>query len=146
MTPQIQPMTAIAYEPWLSLWADYLGTQFTSMEADVHPGTFARLNDPQSSLQGLVAIKDKPVGFAHFYFHASTYSLAPACTLDDLYVAPECRGQGVARQLIEAVAARAREAGAYVLHWKTRDSNLSAISLYDKIGSRSGFLSYRLDL
>jgi len=146
MTVQIKPITAIAYEPWLSLWAGYLGAQFEAMGADVHQGTFARLHDPQSSLQGVVAIHDKPVGLAHFYLHPSIYSLAPACTLDDLYVAPDCRGQGVARQLIEAVVAQARQAGAYVLHWKTRDSNLGAISLYDKIGSRTGFLSYRLDL
>jgi GNAT superfamily N-acetyltransferase len=146
MSPEILHVHAIAYDQWLSLWSGYLGDKFGTIDPAVHQGTFARLRDPQSRLRGFVAVSEVPIGFAHFYFHPSTYSLAPACTLDDLYVTPESRGQGTARKLIDAVAAQARSSGAHVLHWKTRESNASAIALYDKVAARSGYVSYHLDL
>ena len=41
------------------------------------------------------------VGITHFLVHASTTS-ADVCYLQDLFTAPEARGQGVARALIAA--------------------------------------------
>jgi GNAT superfamily N-acetyltransferase len=46
------------------------------------------------------------IGLTHYLFHASTWSPA-VCYLQDLFVAEEARGQGLAQALITAVAARA---------------------------------------
>jgi GNAT superfamily N-acetyltransferase len=146
MNAKIVDASAISYDEWLSMWASYVGGQFEHMECAVHQGIFARLRDSSSQLQGLVAVAEVPIGFAHFYLHPSTYSLASACTLDDLYVAPAARRQGIARKLIQAVAAQAHSAGAYVLHWKTHETNAAAIKLYETITSRTNYVSYRLEL
>jgi GNAT superfamily N-acetyltransferase len=69
------------------------------------------------------------VGLAHFLFHTSTWA-PQACYLQDLYTAPEARGHGVARALIDAVAAKAREAGATRYYWLTRENNAAARVLY----------------
>ena len=86
------------------------------------------------------------LGFAHFYFHPSTFSLAPACMLEDLYVVPSARGQGVARQLIATVAQEARARGACKVHWKTRESNSVARALYEKLAVRSDYVPYSMAL
>lgn len=81
------------------------------------------------------------VGIAHYLFHASAW--APGvCYLQDLFTAPQARGQGVARALIEAVAARARERGATRYYWNTQADNAVARSLYDKVARFNGFIRY----
>lgn len=81
------------------------------------------------------------VGIAHYLFHASAW--APGvCYLQDLFTAPQARGRGVARALIEAAAARARERGAARFYWNTQEDNAVARSLYDRLGKFNGFIRY----
>jgi GNAT superfamily N-acetyltransferase len=82
------------------------------------------------------------VGFTHFLYHEDTWSQAPACYLQDLYVVPETRARGCGRQLIEAVAAAARAAGANAPYWLTHESNTVARRLYDRLAKNHGFIQY----
>ena len=81
------------------------------------------------------------VGFAHFFFHPTVW-LADACHLQDLFVDPAARNRGVARALIEAVAATARERGAFRLYWHTHTGNATARALYDKVARHIGMIRY----
>jgi GNAT superfamily N-acetyltransferase len=81
------------------------------------------------------------VGITHYLYHTGIW--APrACYLEDLFVAPAARGQGVARALIEAVAQRARADGAARLYWLTHETNSTARLLYDRVARCSGFVEY----
>jgi ribosomal protein S18 acetylase RimI-like enzyme len=51
-----------------------------------------------------------------------------------------------ARALIEAVAAKAREAQATHLYWMTKEDNARARLLYDKLASFGGFIRYDYSL
>ena len=136
----------IEFPVWREMWFDYVGLNATNMSAGVHEHTFLRIRNAEGNLFGVAAFTDRPVGFAHYYFHPSTYSIADACTLEDLYVSPQARGQGIGSALVGVVAARARKLGAPALNWKTRSSNEAAISLYERLASRTDFLSFRLAL
>ena len=81
------------------------------------------------------------VGIAHFFFHPTVW-LADACHLQDLFVDPAARNRGVARALIEAVAATARERGAFRLYWHTHSGNATARALYDKVARHIGMIRY----
>ncbi|MBN3820230.1 GNAT family N-acetyltransferase, partial [Paraburkholderia sp. Se-20369] len=48
--------------------------------------------------------------------------------------------------LIEAVYARAREAGASRVYWLTHETNTTARALYDRVATNAGFIQYRKDL
>ena len=85
------------------------------------------------------------VGFAHFFFHPTVW-LADACHLQDLFVDPAARNRGVARALIEAVAATARERGAFRVYWHTHTDNATARALYDKVARHIGMIRYDLVL
>ncbi len=85
------------------------------------------------------------VGITHFLVHANT-TAADVCYLQDLFTAPDVRGQGVAGGLIAAVAARAREWECSRLYWMTHESNATARRLYDKVATHHGFISYKIDL
>jgi len=72
------------------------------------------------------------VGIAHFIHHASTWA-NQICYLQDLFTAPKARGQGVAKALIEAVAAYARKSGASRFYWLTQENNAVARVLYERV-------------
>jgi len=81
------------------------------------------------------------VGIAHYLFHTAIW--APTnCYLQDLFTAPRARGAGVARALIEAVAAQARNRGATRYYWLTQADNEVARALYDKVAKHNGFIRY----
>jgi ribosomal protein S18 acetylase RimI-like enzyme len=67
--------------------------------------------------------------------------------MNDLFVAPEARGRGVGRALIEASADVARERDAACLEWATAPDNRTAQRLYDSLPTeRSEWIEYELEL
>jgi GNAT superfamily N-acetyltransferase len=72
--------------------------------------------------------------------------VGPTCYLQDLFTDESARGRGVGRALIEAVYQRARVAGSLRVYWQTHETNLTAMTLYNKVAERSGFLVYRKQL
>ncbi len=81
------------------------------------------------------------VGITHYLFHTNVWA-KKICYLQDLFVDPEVRGKGVARGLIEAVAAHTRELGATRLYWLTQEHNTTGRALYDKVAKYRGFIRY----
>ncbi|MFE6610768.1 GNAT family N-acetyltransferase [Amycolatopsis sp. NPDC057786] len=86
------------------------------------------------------------VGITHFLVHPSTSALTDVCYLQDLFTAPEARGKGVARALIEAVADWARDRDCGRVYWHTKESNATARRLYDQVAVNRGFIQYQLPL
>ena len=75
----------------------------TETSAAEYEATWNRLLR-QDDVFGIGAKVDgKLIGIAHYLFHTSAWATT-ICYLQDLFVAPEVRGKGTARALIEAVA------------------------------------------
>lgn len=129
---------------WRRLWAGYLQFYRTGLSEEMTALTFARLLDPDVPVFGAVAVgpDDVPVGLAHYLHHYSTWSPTFYCYLEDLFVAPEARGGGHGRALIQHVYDAASAAGATNVYWLTESDNATAQQLYDRIGRRSGFIHY----
>jgi GNAT superfamily N-acetyltransferase len=87
----------------------------------------------------------KLAGITHFLVHSVTMG-PDVCYLEDLFTAPEYRGKGVARALINAVKEWATEQGCSRVYWHTRASNASARLLYDKVATNNGFIVYTMEL
>lgn len=97
----------------------------------------------------LVAVDDRGevIGFAAVGWKWSSLRGARIAVLEDLFVAPEARGQGAADALIKACASRARANGAPVMTWLTAPDNQRAQAVYDRVGGKSDpFLEYELEL
>jgi ribosomal protein S18 acetylase RimI-like enzyme len=54
--------------------------------------------------------------------------------IDELYVLPEFRNRGIARQAMHLVAEAARELGINAIHLEVSTTNESALSLYRRLG------------
>jgi ribosomal protein S18 acetylase RimI-like enzyme len=141
---RIMPLMPSDHEAWGSLWLAYLDFYQASVSEDVTGLTWSRLLSPAEPVEAALAWRgSEAVGLVHHVRHRSTWTVGDYCYLQDLFVAPELRGQGIGRELIEYVYAAAKAQGCPRVYWLTHESNTDAIALYDKLASRSGFLQYR---
>ncbi len=92
--------------------------------------------------------EDAAVGFTQLYPSFSSVRAARTYLLNDLFVTPAARRQGVADGLLTAAAAFARADGALRLTLSTAVDNRAAQALYERHGWQleSGFLEYSLPL
>ena len=86
---------------------------------------------------------ENAVGLVHHIRHRSCWTVGDYLYLQDLFVSPEARGNGIGRKLIEYVYELGRAEGCARVHWLTHESNTDAMLLYDRIAERSGFVQYR---
>jgi GNAT superfamily N-acetyltransferase len=139
----VRPVTAADHAVWLSLWRGYQVFYEVDIAADVTAVTWSRLLDRTAPVDGALAwVQGQAVGLAHVVRHRSTWSITNKCYLNDLFVVPAARGQGVGRALIAHVYTEAAEAGCDGVYWHTHETNATAMRLYDRIGRRSGFVQY----
>lgn len=132
---------------WRELWAGYLKFYRSELPNDVTTNTWKRILDPASNIDALVATRDgQVIGICNYLFHDSTWSNQQSCYLQDLYVDPNARGGGAAKNLILACEEKAKEKGAFRLYWQTQEYNAAARSLYDTIVPRSSFIVYKKGL
>jgi len=82
----------------------------------------------------LAYVSDRPVGIAVCFLGFSTFAARPLLNLHDFAVLAEYRGQGIARQLLEAVEAKARELGCCKLTLEVNEHNHRARQLYREAG------------
>ena len=75
------------------------------------------------------------VAFALFFHNFSTFLGQPGLYLEDLYVRPAYRGQGIGRSLLVHLAGLARDRGCGRFEWSVLDWNANAIPLYGKLGA-----------
>lgn len=68
------------------------------------------------------------------------------CYLEDMFVAPDARGRGIARALIDDLAALARAKGWRRLYWHADQANAPARRLYDSYVQADGHIRYRMVL
>jgi ribosomal protein S18 acetylase RimI-like enzyme len=77
---------------------------------------------------------DGPDGFAQLRLKGQVYSDALDAYLEELYVYPKKRGDGLGRALLEAAMEVARERGADHIDLGTSTDDTAAIGLYESAG------------
>jgi GNAT superfamily N-acetyltransferase len=144
--PLIRDPAAADEQAWRRLWSGYNAFYAVSIPESVTAHTWQRILDPNSAVFGRLAVRgDEVVGFGIGVLHESTWTVAPDCYLEDLFVAQNCRGCGFGRLLLQDVVDRAKALGCSRLYWHTRASN-PARALYDEFAGADDFVRYRLAL
>jgi ribosomal protein S18 acetylase RimI-like enzyme len=75
-----------------------------------------------------------PDGLALLRFRPCIWTGTPEAYLQELYVAPELRGRGIGRALLEAAMDTARAAGAAGIDLNTGETDTAARGLYESSG------------
>jgi len=132
---------------WQPLWDGYnLFYERPDLPSEITEATWARFFDPAEPMFAAVAELDgKVVGLVHYLYHRSTTSVERVCYLQDLFTAPDARGRGVGRALIEHVYREAANAGSRRVYWQTHENN-PARKLYDRVATVTPFRRYAQEL
>ncbi len=146
-TPQqsrVRLLTAQDETAWRRLWAGYCNFYEVVMSDDQTNLTWSRLIDPASSIKGLVAenVEGRVIGFCNYILHDNTWTSAPVCYLEDLYVEQNLRGDGVGAAMIHELQDMMKQHGWARIYWMTKENNYRARGLYDKFVRADGFVRY----
>src|SRR5579862_3055472 len=78
-----------------------------------------------------------PIGFAIFFHNFSTFLGRPGIYLEDLFVKPEARGQGIGQKMLAYLANLAKQRNCGRFEWWVLDWNETAIGFYKKLGAKA---------
>ena len=81
-----------------------------------------------------VSSDDRIVGYATYFFAYYTW-IGKSLYMDDLYVKPEFRGNGIGTRLIKRVAHLAKNSGCHKMRWQVSQWNEPAIDFYKRLGA-----------
>lgn len=147
MTLELRGAKASDKKDFLRLWQGFLDGYGLTLPPEVTAFTWTRLMDPANPMSLRLACLDGvPQGFAIHQHHPSTWVLGNDGYLEDLYVAPEARGKGLGRALIEDLIDLSRKNGWRRLYWLTEIENATARKLYDQFCDNDGHIRYRMTL
>ena len=116
------------------LLAEYekLAHAMISTEDDFRKALFG----PRRNVEALMAFAgDAPVGFALYFYNFSTFLGKRGIYLEDLFVEPEYRGQGIGKALLERLARIGKEEDCGRMEWSVLTWNRPSIDFYHRLGA-----------
>ena len=145
MSLMTRPTVPADRADWGRLYAAYAEFYQVTQTEDMRDRVWGWLHDPDEQTEGLVAELDgKVIGIAHFRAFSRPLAAARGGFLDDLFVDPATRGSGAAQALIEGVQAEGRARGWTVIRWITAEDNYRARAVYDRMATRTKWVTYDL--
>jgi len=147
--PVIRPAQAEDVPTLLELFAEL--AEYEHLEHELH-ATEEQLSEAlfgeRPAAEALIAERDsQALGYALFFPTFSSFLASEGVWLEDLFVRPSHRGEGVGKALLAAVAALVRERGGERLEWAALDWNELALGFYRRIGAQTTneWITHRLD-
>jgi GNAT superfamily N-acetyltransferase len=145
MTVNVRPVQPADADAWRRLFREYGVFYETSFDDAQLDHVWALLTTEGSGVDALVAeVDDAVVGIAHYRSHPDTFSTGRDWYLDDLFTDPAARGTGVASALIERLTELAGATGPGTLRWITADDNATAQRVYDRLATRTTWVTYEV--
>ncbi|NNK17368.1 MAG: GNAT family N-acetyltransferase [Sulfitobacter sp.] len=144
MNITVRSLRASDRNDWDRLYQGYAEFYKVDQTPEMRDTVFGWLMDETHESNGLVAENAEGVlvGLTHYRPFASPLRAVTNCFLDDLFVDPDARGSGAADALIEGVADVARQNGWPVVRWITADDNYRGRGVYDKLATRTMWITY----
>jgi ribosomal protein S18 acetylase RimI-like enzyme len=145
---RIVPTTPEHREAWDRLYAGYAEHYKVAQTQEMRDRVWSWIHDPAHEVNGLMALAEDgtPIGLTHFRPFARPLMASTGGFLDDLFVDPAHRGSGAADALIQAVAEEGRRRGWTVIRWITAEDNARARKVYDRLASKTQWVTYDIRL
>ncbi len=120
-----------------------LAHEVTATEEQIRRTLFG----PRPAAEVLLAYHGpESAGFALFFPNYSTFLARPGIYLEDLFLKPHLRGQGIGFALLARLASIAEKRGCGRLEWQVLNWNEPSIQFYKKLGAvpKDDWTTFRL--
>lgn len=139
----VRPVAPEDESRWRELFRGYREFYHLPESEDIVSRVWGWLMDSEHECQGLVAeANGRIVAIADFRRFSRPSTGSVGLWLDDLFTDPEARGTGSGRALIAALQEIAAAEGRSVVRWITADDNAQAQVLYDKVATKTTWVTY----
>lgn len=137
----IRSVTANDRAQWETLWQDSVDG---ALSQDVVEHSFHAITDKTGAINALVAEDEagRIIGLLHYVVHPVAGCIQPVCYMQDLYVSPDARRQGVARALVRELEQTAAANKYDRIYWLLDKTNNGAKDFYQNIGIQLEFGLY----
>ncbi len=148
MSVQVRPLGDKDFFTWLGLFEGYSEFYERELTDEKALRVWSWIIDKNHELDGAVAVNDDGdfVGFAHYREVPRTLSADRGLFLDDLFVAPDARGAGVGKAIMDFVKEYASERQLGQIRLITAADNETAQRLYNEVGTRTEWVTYEIEV
>ena len=130
---------------WEKLYGGYADFYKVEMNDKILQTVWNWLHDKNHEVNGVVyEVEDRIVAFAHYRRMPNPLRGQDIGFLDDLFVHPEFRGQKIGEKQINKMKEISHTKGWKLVRWITRNDNLRAKSLYDRVSEKTNWDVYEL--
>ena len=136
----IRPIAQSDFDSWNEMYAEYM----EGIEQETLNKLWLWLVDSSHDVKGFIAENEpgETIGFIHFRPIYVPFIADIGGYVDDLFVRAAFRRNGVAKELIEAVIQFGKDKNWRGIRWITDESNVAAKKLYDKMATRTSWVTY----
>ena len=141
----IRPIKIEDKKDWEKLYKGYADFYKVEMNDEILTTVWKWLFDQNHEVSGLVYEENsKVIALAHYRKMPSPLRGKYIGFLDDLYVDPIHRRNGVGEKIIKELNEISRQNNWNLVRWITRDDNITAKSLYEKLSKKTNWEVYEL--
>ena len=132
-------------DQWEKLYRGYAEFYKVEMNEKILNTVWNWLHDKDHEVEGLFyEVNGKVVGFAHYRRMPRPLFGKDIGFLDDLFVDPDHRGKRIGEKIINELQKISKSRGWDLIRWTTRNNNIRAKSLYDRVAEKTSWDMYEL--
>ena len=132
-------------EKWQKLYRGYANFYKVEMNNQILETVWSWLHDKNHELNGIVyQIDGNIVALAHYRRMPRPLKGKDVGFLDDLFVEPIHRGKKIGERLLNELKKISKSKGWDLIRWITRNDNVRAKNLYDRIADKTHWDLYEL--
>ena len=130
---------------WEKLYKSYAEFYEVEMNDKILQKVWSWLHDKNHEVEGLVyVVNENIVAFAHYRRMPRPLFGKDIGFLDDLFVDPDHRGKRIGEKIIKELQKISKLRGWDLIRWTTRNNNIRAKSLYDRVAEKTSWDMYEL--
>ena len=132
-------------ENWSKLYNGYADFYKVPMNKEILETLWGWIHDDSHIINGICyELEDRIVGIAHYRTMPRPIKGKYIGFLDDLYVDPKHRRNGIGEKIIKELNTISSRNNWNLVRWITRDDNIKAKSLYEKLSKKTNWEVYEL--
>ena len=146
MTIKVSALSPNDREQWEQLYQGYADFYGMPMDQQILDRIWGWIFDPNERFFALIAKEERGfgIGLMHYREMPSPLRGAKVGFLDDLFINPDCRGNGVVDLMFQRLNEEAQVQGWPFVRWITAEDNYRGRAVYDRLASKTVWQTYQM--